>query len=44
MLDHTWRAVDHDDCYVTITVYLHKTPVHPSAWKMQRLTKYDSRF
>ena len=26
----TWRAVVHGDCYVTIIVYLHKTPVYPN--------------
>ena len=32
--DHTWRAVVHGNCYVTIIVYLHKIPVHPSPWKL----------
>ena len=30
--DHTSQGVVHGDCYVTITVYLHKTPVYPSPW------------
>ena len=37
--DCTWRAVVHCDCYVTITVNLHKTQVYPNPWKM--LAKYD---
>ena len=28
----TWQAVNHGDCCVTITVYLHKTPTYPSPW------------
>ena len=32
--DCTWRAVVHGDCYVTITVYLHKTLVYPSPGTM----------
>ena len=48
-IGHTWRAVVHGDCYYTITVYLHKTPVYPNPWKCllrndhrgPRLNEYD---
>ena len=32
--DGTCWAVIRSDCYVIITVYLHKIPVYPSPWKM----------
>ena len=34
IIGRTCWAVVHGDCYVKITVYLHKAPVHPSPWKM----------
>ena len=34
MTGHTCWAMVHGDCYVIITVYLHKIPVYPSPWKM----------